>query len=102
MYLTARMERYPCIKQLTTFERETPMSILPMSTPSVIALKPIVFLMLRSAHRSAIRFGRSCCNLLADAALERGRAVTCAYLTAMGIDANFPSRGECRRGEREY
>ncbi|HVO00728.1 MAG TPA: hypothetical protein VMT54_00930 [Candidatus Cybelea sp.] len=73
-----------------------------MSIMSLIALKPVVFLTLRSARRSAIRVGHWYCNLLADAALERGRAVTSAYLTAMGIDANYLSAEDGRRRERDY
>ena len=73
-----------------------------MSILSLVALKPVAVLMLRSVGRSAIRVGRCCGGLLADAALERGRAVTCAYLMAMGIDANYLSAGDGRRRERDY
>ena len=73
-----------------------------MSILSLVALKPVAVLTLRSVHRFAIRFGRCCGSLLADAALERGRAVTCAYLMAMGIDADYLSAGDGRRRERDY
>lgn len=73
------------------------MSILPL-----FALKPVVFLTLRSVHRSAILFGRWYCNVLTEAALDRGRAVTCAYLMAMGIDVHGISAKNPRRREPDY
>ena len=73
-----------------------------MSILSLVALKPVVLLTLRSVGRVAIGFGRCCGSLLCDAAQERGRAVTCTYLTAMGIDAGFLSAGDGRRRARDY
>ena len=73
-----------------------------MSILSLVALKPVVLLTLRSVGRSAIRFGQLSASLLCDAAQERGRAVTCTYLTAMGIDAGFLSAGDDQRRERDY
>lgn len=63
----------------------------------LIATKPVILLTLRSARRAAAGVGRWYCNLLADAALERGRAVASVYLMAMGMDER-----PAKTRERDY
>ena len=73
------------------------MSILPL-----VALKPVILLTLRSAPRPAIRLARLACNLLADAALARGQAVTSTYLTAIGFPSQDLWAEERRRRETNH
>ncbi|HTO60970.1 MAG TPA: hypothetical protein VMW18_08800 [Candidatus Binatia bacterium] len=63
-----------------------------MSILTLVSMKPILALSLRSAGRPFTALG----HILVGAAEMRGRAVASTYLMAMGIN---PNRGEERRGD---
>jgi hypothetical protein len=72
-----------------------------MSILSLIALKPVFFLALKSAPRTTIRLAQRTYNLLSAAAAERSRSVSTVYLTAMGMDHHHFSAADGRDRERE-